>query len=66
MPIKDNKGFYRDEKTNAVLNCNDIQYNEYMKAKNKKESTENDLNKMKSDIEDIKIALKTIIETINT
>ena len=65
IPIKDNRGFYRDEKTNAVLNCNDAQYNEYIKMKNKKSLDEQELNKIKNDIEEIKSALKTLIETIN-
>lgn len=65
IPIKDNRGFYRDEKTNAVLNCNDVQYNEYIKMKNKKSLEEKELDKIKNDIEEIKSALKTLIETIN-
>lgn len=65
IPIKDNVGFYRDEKTNAVLNCNDAQYNEYIKIKNKKSIEEQELSKMRNDIEEIKSALKTLIETIN-
>ena len=65
IPIKDNRDFYRDEKTNAVLNCNDTQYNEYIKMKNKKSLDGQELNKIKNDIEEIKSALKTLIETIN-
>ena len=65
IPIKDNRGFYRDEKTNAVLNCNDVQYNEYIKMKNKKSLEDKELDKIKNDIEEIKSALKTLIETIN-
>ena len=65
IPIKDNRSFYRDEKTNAVLNCNDVQYNEYIKMKNKKSLEEKELDKIKNDIEEIKSALKTLIETIN-
>lgn len=65
IPIKDNRGFYRDEKTNAILNCNDVQYNEYIKMKNKKSLEDQELDKIKNDIEEIKNALKTLIETIN-
>lgn len=65
IPIKDNIGFYRDEKTNAVINCNDVQYNEYIKMKNNKSLEKQELSKMKNDIEEIKSALKTLIETIN-
>lgn len=65
IPIKDNIGFYRDKKTNAVINCNDVQYNEYIKMKNNKSLEKQELSKMKNDIEEIKSALKTLIETIN-
>jgi vacuolar-type H+-ATPase subunit I/STV1 len=65
IPIKDNKGYYRDEKTNAILNWNDNQYREYIRIKNKKHSDSEELNKIKKDIEEIKSALKTIVESIN-
>ena len=65
IPIKDNGGLFRDEGTNAVLNCNDSEYNEYIKLKNKKLNEKQELDSIKSDIEEIKSALKIIIEKIN-
>lgn len=65
IPIKDNGGLFRDENTNAVLNCNDNEYENYVKLKNKKLTEKEEIASMKSDIEEIKSALKIIIEKIN-
>ena len=32
-PIKDNNGLLRDEKTNAVININDVEYDAYLAEK---------------------------------
>ena len=32
-PIKDNNGLLRDEKTNAVININDTEYDAYLAEK---------------------------------
>lgn len=65
IPVKDHKGLYRDEKTNAILNCNDMEYEQYIKTKNQKISEENEIKTIKSDIEEIKKCLKLIMEGIN-
>jgi hypothetical protein len=33
IPVEGHKGLYRDENTNAIVNCNDYQYQEYIKLK---------------------------------
>jgi len=66
IPIKDNKGLFRDEETNAVVNTNDKEYNDYMRAKKAKLSEKEELDKMKDDISEIKDALKIIMQKINT
>ena len=66
IPIKDNGGLFRDERTNAVINSNDTEYNNYIKAKNAKLSEKEQLDKMKDDISEIKDALKIIMQKINT
>lgn len=65
IPVKDHKGLYRDEKTNAILNCNDMEYEQYIKNKNQKISEENEIKTIKNDIEEIKKCLKLIMEGIN-
>lgn len=66
LPIKDNNGLFRDEKTNAILNCNDNEYNEYMKLRSQKLSEKSELDKLKSDIDEIKDAIKIILNKINS
>lgn len=66
LPIKDNNGLFRDERTNAVVNCNDNEYNEYIKIKEQKLSEKSELDKLKSDIDEIKDAIKIILNKINS
>lgn len=65
IPVKDHKGLYRDENTNAILNCNDFEYEQYLKMKNQKIFQESEIKNIKNDIQEIKDCLKLIIEKIN-
>ena len=65
IPVKDNKGLYRDEKTNSIVNCDDVQYEQYMKMRRAKSKEKMELESIKSDIDEIKFALKVILEKIN-
>ncbi len=65
IPVKENKGLFRDEKTNSIINCDDLQYEQYMKLKAIKTKEQNELEELKSDIKDIKAVLKILLEKIN-
>lgn len=65
IPVKDSKGLFRDEKTNSIINCDDLQYNQYMKMKEIKSKEKTELESLKSDIDEIKSVLKIILEKIN-
>lgn len=61
VPIENNPNLKRDETTNAVINTDMNEYENYLKVKNTKEkeerrisSIENDLKNLKTDINDIK------------
>lgn len=61
IPIENNIHLKRDEKTNAIINTNMTEYNEYLKNKNRKEreekrisSMQKQINELKTDISDIK------------
>ena len=47
IPVKDHKGLFRDENTNAILNCNDYEYEEYLKIKNKLLNEKNEIDELK-------------------
>lgn len=65
IPVKDNKGLFRDEKTNSIINCDNTDYEQYMKLKKQKLNEKNEIESIKNDIEEIKGALKIILEKIN-
>lgn len=61
VSIKDDIYLKRDETTNAIINTNMTEYNNYIKVKNKHEreerrisSLENQINELKNDMNDIK------------
>lgn len=69
LQVEDNKHLYRDENSNAIINTNFEEYNNYISLRNRREnerkkinSIENEINTMKSDLEEIKSLLKSIVK----
>jgi hypothetical protein len=69
IPVKDNMGLLRDPKTNAIINSNKSQYNNYMRLKEQKEkekenyyNLEEEILKVKDDITEIKNLLRKIVD----
>ena len=60
IPIKDHKNLFRDEKTGAVVNTDTNGYTQYKKMKYAKKSQREELDRIKEDIEEIKLLLKQI------
>jgi hypothetical protein len=65
IPVKDNVGLSRDPQTNAIVNCNKSQYDNYMRLREQKEkekenyyNLEEEILKVKDDIAEIKNLLK--------
>ena len=61
IPIQGHKNLYRDEITGAVINKDDYGYAQYMKTRSKKRIEKDELDKIKSDINEIKSLLKEIV-----
>ena len=61
IPVEGHRGLYRDEKSGAIINCNENEYNEYIRIKNLKVNEKNDIEKMKNELEDLKLLLKTAL-----
>ena len=69
IPVDNRDGWYRDPASNAVVNCNKSQYDQYMASYNKREKKEkqfttlqNDVDVLKSDISDMKSMLLQLVE----
>ena len=68
VPVKGKDGWYRDPESNAVVNCNKTEYDDYMTAYNKRmakerkfEALQTDVDAVKLDLNEIKSLLKQII-----
>ena len=72
IPVTDREGWYRDPDSNAIVNCNKSQYEQYMASYNKREkkerqftSLQTDVDALKSDISDMKSMLLQLVEKNN-
>ena len=68
IKVENEKNLFRDSKTNAIINTDYQNYNNYINAKKIKESElkrieniENDLSNLKSDLSEIKTILRSFI-----
>tara|TARA_B100000927_G_C16473676_1_gene472526 strand:- start:1668 stop:1871 length:204 start_codon:yes stop_codon:yes gene_type:complete len=61
IPVDGHKNLYRDENSGAILNTDSSGYNQYMQMKTAKLTQRDELDKIKADIDEIKLLLKQII-----
>jgi hypothetical protein len=71
IPVEGNKHLYRDENSGAIINCDTISYNQYIRMKEQKKleklekekllSQKDEIDKLKEDVDEIKSLLKEII-----
>jgi hypothetical protein len=62
IPVEGHKGLYRDEKTNAILNCNDSDYNEYINLKASRLQEKTEIEFLKDEINEIKSLLFKLLD----
>ena len=61
IPVEGHKHLYRDENSGAIVNCDTIGYSQYIKMKSEKQNQKNEIDQIKSDIEEIKFLLKELL-----
>ena len=61
IPVEGHKNLFRDEKSGAIINTDSLGYNHYKRLRDNKLSQKEELDRMKSDIEEIKNLLKQIV-----
>lgn len=62
IPVEGHRGLYRDEKSNAIINCNDYEYQEYLKAKKSSIEEKNEFKNLKRELDEIKLLLIKLSE----
>ena len=62
IPVEGHKHLYRDEKSGAIVNCDNTGYNMYMKSKHKKRSQQNRIDEMRKEIDELKSLLGQLVK----
>lgn len=61
IPVEGHKNLFRNSETGAIINCDDIGYNNYLKARQDKMKQRDEINHLKEEISEIKNLLKEMI-----
>ena len=63
IPVQGHKHLYRDENSGAIVNNDSQGYSQYIAMRDKKITEEQELKKLRSDIDEIKTLLKDVFES---
>ena len=64
IPVEGRDGFYRDTKTGAIVNRNHLEYQSYIKQRQKLTSDKERIGKLEDDVSDIKSMLNNIVDLL--
>lgn len=62
IPVKGNPNLYRDENSGAIVNCDNLAYNEYVNSLQNRENQKREIDSLKNEIGEIKNLLKQLLE----
>jgi len=65
IKVEGHSHLYRDEKTGAIINCDDSAYDQYVKSLKYRKNQKRELENMKKEITEIKSLLKILVEGKN-
>lgn len=61
IPVKGHPNLYRDENSGAIINCDNNSYNQYMNSLNARNTQKQEIEKIKTDINEIKSLLMELL-----
>lgn len=61
IPVKGHPNLYRDENSGAIINVDDISYNQYINSLENRKNQKREIEDMKKDIHEIKTLLKELL-----
>jgi hypothetical protein len=61
IPVEGHPNLYRDEKTGAIINCDNESYNQYMISVNNRKKQQLEIENIKKDIDEIKTLLREFL-----
>jgi len=61
IPVNGHKHLYRDEKSGAIVSTDSQGYLQYKKLQEQKKYQDNEIEKLKSDVDEIKLLLRELV-----
>ena len=61
LKVEGQPDLYRDEESGAIVNCDTAGYQNYFRMRDSKKSQKEELDRIKSDIQEIKALLKELV-----
>jgi hypothetical protein len=62
IPVKGHPNLYRDEKSGAIVNCDNQAYNQYINSVNNRKNQQLQIEILQKDVNEIKQLLKELID----
>ena len=66
LPVEGHKNLFRDENTNAIINSDEVSYNDYMNNRRINSDKQSELDAMKNEIETLKSMLNDLASKITS
>ena len=64
IPVEGQDGLYRDTNTGAIINKNHLEFQSYIKQREKLNSDKQRIDKLENDVSDIKSMLNNIVDLL--
>jgi len=61
IPVEGHENLFRDEKSGAIVNLDTYGYSQYIRMKSEKQKQKEEINQIKSDIDELKALLRELI-----
>ena len=65
LKVENSGSLYRDPDTGAILNCNDSEYDSYLKNKRIAAQKSQEIDQLKNDVSELKNMMKLILEKLD-
>ena len=65
LKVENSGSLYRDPDTGAILNCNDSEYDSYLKNKRIATQKSQEIDQLKNDVSELKSMMKLILEKLD-
>jgi hypothetical protein len=62
IPVQGHPNLYRDENSGAIINYDDLAYNQYVNSLNIRQNEKKEIDNLKNEVSELKSLLKQLLE----